>query len=73
MTQTRVGSIVETIAGTAIGYGVAVVANVLVLPAFGYPVTFAEANGIAVIFTIISVIRGYVVRRLFNRIRRFHK
>lgn len=70
--QTRVGSIVETIAGTVIGYVVAVVANVLILPAFGYPVTFSDANGIAVAFTIISLLRGYFVRRLFNRIRRFH-
>lgn len=38
-----------------------------VFPAMGFPVTFAQSNIIAVIFTVASVIRCYVWRRAFNR------
>jgi hypothetical protein len=33
---------------------------------FGFPVTFVQANALTVIFTILSVGRSYVVRRVFN-------
>lgn len=69
MTQTRTGSFAETVANTAVGFGVSVVANVVVLPWFGYAVTAGDALGIGVVFTAISLIRGYVLRRLFNGLR----
>jgi hypothetical protein len=63
--QTRLGSAIETIISTTIGYSVSLVANILILPLFGYTPTFGAANAIAVVFTFISLIRGYFVRRLF--------
>ena len=64
--QTRTGSLIETLTNTAIGWGINLAANLVVLPAFGYPVTVRDALGIGVIFTVISVVRGFVVRRAFN-------
>jgi hypothetical protein len=49
-----------------VGYIVAVVANLTVLPAFGYQVTIFDGAAIGVIFTLISLIRSYVLRRIFN-------
>lgn len=64
--QRRIDSILEALTNTAIGYLVAVLANFLVLPIFGFHPSFAESNGIALLFTLISVIRSYCLRRLFN-------
>jgi len=63
--QSRRMSAVEAITSTAIGYGVAVVTNALVLPAFGFPVSLGDSLAIGAIFTAVSIARGYAVRRLF--------
>lgn len=64
--QTRLDSFLEALTNTFIGYWIAVLANHLVLPLFGYTPSFAESNGIAAIFTLISIARSYILRRLFN-------
>jgi hypothetical protein len=67
MTQSRTHSAFEAVANVAIGYGINVVANLIVLPAFGFNVSIAEAAGIGVVFTAISLARSYLLRRLFNK------
>lgn len=70
--QSRIESFIEAVANTLIGWTINLGANLVVLPAFGYPVTLHDAIGIGVVFTFISVARSYVVRRWFNaRIGRF--
>lgn len=69
MTQTRIASFVEAWGNVIIGYLVAVVANAVVLPAFGYQVSIADSFMIAVVFTLISLARSYVLRRVFNAIK----
>lgn len=64
--QSKRGSLIETCTGTAIGYSVAVLTQLLVLPMFDLHVTFGENLVIAAVFTVVSLIRGYWVRRLFN-------
>jgi hypothetical protein len=64
--QSRRMSLVEAVTSVAIGYGVAVTANVLVLPWFGFPVSLSDAALIGAVFTVIAVVRSYVVRRLFE-------
>lgn len=68
MSQTRLQSAVETVASTAIGFGIAYVASYTVLPLFGYRVTHSDNFWITVIFTAISLVRGWCMRRLFNRL-----
>ncbi len=70
--QTWWGSIVEAKTNIAIGCGVAFLANMVVLPAFGYPVTVADNLGITLVFTVISVVRQLVVRRFFNNLKWGH-
>ena len=64
--QSRRRSVVEAIINVVIGYMVAVFANLTVLPAFGYNVTLFDGAAIGLDFTIISLIRSYVIRRVFN-------
>jgi hypothetical protein len=64
--QSRLGSFVEAWANIAIGFSISFLANLAVLPAFGYPVTVSDAFGIGLIFTAVSLARSYVIRRWFN-------
>lgn len=67
--QTRKGSVAEAVANTAVGWTINFTANLIVLPLFGFDVTVADAFGIGVIFTVISLARSYVLRRFFNGLR----
>jgi hypothetical protein len=70
VSQTHKQSAIETCASTAIGFGIAYVASMTVLPLFGFAVTHGQNFWITVIFTVISLVRGYFVRRLFNYLHR---
>ena len=65
--QSRTMSLVEAVANVVVGFGFAVLTQVLVFPVFGIAVTFDQHVSIAVIFTLVSLARGYVLRRLFQR------
>lgn len=65
--QTKTGSLIESCVNVAIGYGINLAANLIVLPMFGYHVSVKDAAGIGVVFTVISVARSYLIRRVFNR------
>ena len=65
--QSRKHSALEAGINTVIGLVVSISANMLVLPWFGYTPGLVEASKIGVAFTGISLVRGYLVRRLFNR------
>lgn len=66
--QSRLMSAIEAIANVVIGYLVSVAANIIVLPMFGYDVTIADSFAIGLAFTAISLVRSYILRRVFNRI-----
>lgn len=66
MTQSKLESFVETCINTAIGYVIALISQLLVFPLVGINVPFSTNLEIGAWFTVISVLRGYVVRRWFN-------
>jgi len=66
MTQSRLGSLIEALANIVIGFSINWCANILVLPLFGFHVTGGQAFWIGVVFTGISLVRSYVLRRWFN-------
>ena len=68
MSQSRKLSLIEVICSTAIGYGVAVLTQIIVFPLFAIEATIKDNLAIGAIFTGVSIARGYVMRRLFNRI-----
>jgi hypothetical protein len=70
MMQSRKGSAIETVVNTAVGYAVSVAANAFFLPMFGLRPSFSDSAAIGLIFTGISLVRGYVLRRIFNRLCR---
>jgi len=66
--QSKRNSAFEAATNVAIGYLVSVLANVLILPLFGYNVTIGDSFAIGLAFTMVSLARSYVLRRLFNRL-----
>lgn len=66
MNQSRLGSLIEALANVVIGFGINWAANMMILPLFGFHVTGAQAFGIGVFFTVISIARSYALRRWFN-------
>ena len=66
MTQTRLESLIETLMNLAIGYGVALLSQLLIYPQFGIHIPLSTNITIGAWFTAISFVRSYVIRRWFN-------
>lgn len=62
-------SLVEAIANVAVGYGIAVATQALVFPLFGLHASLADNLLIGAIFTVVSIVRSYSLRRIFEAIR----
>jgi hypothetical protein len=69
MKQSRLMSRAESLANVLVGYGVAVITQVVVFPLFGLVVTVTENMLIGLIFTVVSIVRSYALRRSFEALR----
>jgi len=69
MKQSRLMSLVESVANVTVGYGVAVVTQILIFPIFGLHTTLAQNLQMGAIFTLVSIVRSFGLRRLFEAIR----
>ena len=65
-------SLVEAFANVIVGYGVAVVTQILIFPIFGLYTTLAQNLMMGAIFMVVSIGRSYALRRLFEEIRLRH-
>ena len=70
MSQSRLGSFIESLANVVLGYGVAVGAQILIFPLFGVVIPLSSNLAIGIIFTLVSLVRSYLLRRLFNLLHR---
>jgi len=68
-TQSERGSLIEAVANTVVGYGLAVATQFAVFPIYGLQVGVVENLGLGLVFTAVSLVRGYLLRRLFDRLR----
>ena len=64
--QSKLMSWVETCLNTGIGFIIAIATQVLVFPLFGYSPPLSTNLQIGLIFTVVSIVRGYVLRRAFE-------
>lgn len=71
MNQSRLDSVTESCINILVGFGVAYLANMAVLTSFGYHISHTENFHITCVMTVISFIRSYLLRRLFNKLRLF--
>lgn len=66
MGQTRLGSLIEALMNIVIGYGVALLSQLLIFPQFGIHIPLSANLCIGAWFTLISLVRSYIIRRWFN-------
>lgn len=67
--QTRWGSFVEATVNIVIGYITAIAAQIVIFPMFGLYASTRDHLLIGFCFTAVSIVRLYLVRRLFNKIK----
>lgn len=68
--QSRKASLAEAITNVVVGYWIAVAVQSVVFPLLGIRVSFTENLFIGAVFTVVSILRSYALRRLFERIRK---
>ena len=66
--QTKRKSFFESIVQTLIGLLTSILIQFILYPLMGIPVTIFQNIIITFVFFIVSIIRGYLVRRLFNKL-----
>lgn len=66
--QSKRMSMVETCTNVAIGYFVALASQLAIFPMFDIHISLIDNLAIGAWFTVISIVRGYIVRRVFNRV-----
>ena len=66
MNQTRIESLVESLMNILIGYTIAVGSQLAIFPLFDIHIALSTNFYIGGWFTIISLIRSYIIRRWFN-------
>ena len=68
MRQSRLMSRVEAVSNVVVGHLLAVGVQLLVFPLFGLEATLRQGLGIGAVFTLVSLVRGYLLRRVFETI-----
>ena len=64
--QSKTSSFIESLLNVGTGYFLALLTQAIVFPWFNINITMQDQYVIALIFTVISIGRTYIFRRLFN-------
>jgi hypothetical protein len=67
MMQTKKQSFIESLTNTAIGFTISFISTFGIFPLVGLHTSAQQNLLITVYFTLISILRGYVIRRWFNK------
>jgi hypothetical protein len=68
MNQSRFMSFIESTVNILVGLAINMTAQYFIFPLFGIHIPMWKNAGIAFIFTFISLLRSYIIRRWFNKI-----
>ena len=68
MKQTKQKSFIESVIQTIIGLGTSILIQIILYPIMGIPVTFSQNLIITLVFFTVSIVRGYFVRRIFEKL-----
>jgi hypothetical protein len=67
--QSRWMSVVEAVTNIVVGYGLAVLTQIIVFPMFGLSMTLEQNLKIGIIFTSLSIALSFVLRRAFELVQ----
>ena len=65
--QSKKHSIIESVANTVIGLVTSFIIQLIIYPLLDIPVSIGQNIIITFVFFTVSIIRGYLIRRLFNK------
>ena len=71
MNQSKLESLFESIINVAVGFTINFTANMTLFPLFGWHISHGQNIALGIIYTGISILRSYTIRRWFNA--GFHK
>jgi uncharacterized membrane protein len=64
--QTRKQSIIESVTNTAFGTFISFLASLIIYPLVGVDATMKDIGQLTIIFTCLSIVKNFVVRRFFE-------
>jgi hypothetical protein len=65
--QSKKHSLFESFVNVLVGLGIAIASQRIIFPLLGHNVPVYQNLILAIYFTIISIIRSYALRRVFNK------
>ena len=65
--QSKLESLYEAVINTFIGFVIAFISQLIIFPIVGIDVTLGRNFILTVLFTLVSIIRTYIIRRYFNK------
>ena len=65
--QTKRTSAIESVVNVVVGLVISFLIQLIIYPVLNIPVTIQQNLIITTVFFIASFIRGYVIRRIFNK------
>lgn len=68
--QSKRWSLIETLVNVGAGFLISLVAQVVIFQFYGIQLSAGDNIEITAWFTVISIIRGYAIRRVFNNFKR---
>lgn len=66
--QTKKGSLIEAVVNTLIGFTITLLFSPLIYWICGVNMKASQMGLVTALFTLLSILRGYVVRRFFNKV-----
>ena len=60
-------SLIRAASNVTVGYALAVVTQIVTFPWFGLKASLGENVALGLVFTAVSLIRGYALRRMFTQ------
>ncbi len=67
ISQKRIQSLIESLMNTLIGFGISLGVQIVLFSQMDILINFNEHIFITLVFTVTSILRGYIVRRFFNK------
>jgi hypothetical protein len=64
--QSRLWSLTESLVNVVVGYVIAVSAQMYIFHLIGEPISWKTSNIVGAFMTVISILRSYTLRRIFN-------
>jgi ABC-type bacteriocin/lantibiotic exporter with double-glycine peptidase domain len=66
-TQSRWNSILESLSNTAVGMLTTLIFSPIIYKTVGMTYTYSQLGAVTILFTTLSIVRSYIIRRFFNK------